>query len=62
MMGLSHDTVVAIAKSFGLFYLIALSIGICIYAFRPRNHNRFERAKNSIFDDEDGPLSEEEPR
>ena len=62
MMGLSHDAVVGIAKSFGLFYLIALSIGICIYTFWPRNHDRFKRAKNSIFDDEDGPSSEEKTR
>lgn len=60
MMGLSHDTVVAIAKSFGLFYLIALSIGICIYAFWPRNHKRFQHAKHAILDESDMPLSEED--
>ncbi|MCF3594173.1 cbb3-type cytochrome c oxidase subunit 3 [Rhodobacteraceae bacterium LMO-12] len=62
MMGLSHDTVVAAAKSFGLFYLIALSICVCLYAFWPRNRDRFEHAKHAIFDDENGPLSAEEPR
>ncbi|MBI6630513.1 cbb3-type cytochrome c oxidase subunit 3 [Pontibaca salina] len=62
MMGLSHDMVVGIAKSFGLFYLIALSIGICLYAFWPRNRSRFNRAKYSILDDENGPLTGEEPR
>lgn len=61
-MGLSHDTVVAVAKSFGLFYLIAMSVVICVYAFRPRNRDRFERAKHSILDDEDGPLSKEAQR
>ena len=60
MMGLSHDTVVGIAKSFGLFYLIVLSIGICVYAFWPRNRDRFRHAKCSILDDEDGPLSRED--
>ncbi len=60
MMGLSHDTVVGFAKSFGLFYLIALSIGICVYVFWPRNRDRFRRAKHSIMDDEDGPLTGED--
>lgn len=62
MTGLSHDTVVGFAKSFGLFYLIAMSIGICIYAFWPRNRGRFDRAKRSILDDEAGPLTGEERR
>ncbi len=62
MMGLSHDTVVAIAKSFGLFYLIAMSVGICVYAFWPRNRARFTHAKHAILEDEDGPLTGEEPR
>ena len=33
-MTLDHDTLVAFSKSFGLFYLIALSIGVLIYAYR----------------------------
>ena len=60
MMGLSHETIVAIAKSFGLFYLIALSIGICVYAFWPRNRARFTHAKRSILEDEDEPLTGED--
>ena len=62
MIGLSHDTVVGIAKSFGLFYLIGLSVIICIYAFWPSNRSRFDRAGRSIMDDEDGPLGPEEQR
>jgi cytochrome c oxidase cbb3-type subunit IV len=54
-MELSHEALVGFAKSFGLFYLIALSLGISVYAFWPRNRERFDRAANSILDDEDGP-------
>jgi cytochrome c oxidase cbb3-type subunit 4 len=54
-MDISHDTMVGIAKTFGLFYLIALSIGIAVYALWPSNRDRFDRAARSIMDDEDGP-------
>jgi cytochrome c oxidase cbb3-type subunit 4 len=54
-MDFDHETLVAFAKSFGLFYLIALSIGIVIFAFWPSNKKRFDRAAQSILDDEDRP-------
>lgn len=54
-MDFDHETLVAFAKSFGLFYLIALSIGIVIVAFWPSNKKRFDRAAQSILDDEDRP-------
>lgn len=54
-MDLSHDFFVGLAKSFGLFWLIALSIGITAYAFWPSLGGRFDKAANSILDDEDGP-------
>lgn len=55
MIDVDHDTLVAFAKSFGLFYLMALSIGVVVYACWPSNKQRFERAAMSILDDEDGP-------
>lgn len=55
MNGWDHDTLVFIAKSWGLFYLIAGAIGVLIYTFWPKNRRNFERAKNSIMNDEDGP-------
>lgn len=55
MMGFDHETLVAFAKSFGLFYLIALSIGVVVYAYWPSNKKRFNRAAESVLDDEDGP-------
>ncbi len=54
-MEISHDVLVGLSKSFGLFYLVALSIGIAVYAFWPSLGKRFDRAAKSILDDEDGP-------
>lgn len=54
-MGFSHEWLVGLSKSFGLFYLIALSIGITVYAFWPAHGKRFDKAAKSILDDEDGP-------
>lgn len=52
---MDHDTVVAFAKSFGLFYLIAMSIGVVVYAFWPSNRQRFDHAARAIVEDEDKP-------
>ena len=60
-MDLSHEWFVGAAKSFGLFYLIALSIGITAYAFWPSLGSRFDRAAKSILDDEDGPADGDGP-
>jgi len=59
-MDLSHDFTVGLAKSFGLFWLIALSIGITAYAFWPSLGKRFDTAAKSILDDEDGPANDPE--
>lgn len=55
-MDLDHNTVVGFSKSFGLFYLIAMSIGVVIYAYWPSKKKQFDHAANSIVsDDEDRP-------
>lgn len=54
-MDFDHGTVVAFAKSWGLFYLIAFSIGVVIYTYWPSNKRRFEQAKRDILDKEDKP-------
>ena len=54
-MSVEHDLLVGISKSFGLFYLIALSIAVLIYTFWPSNKKRFDHAANSILRDEDRP-------
>jgi cytochrome c oxidase cbb3-type subunit 4 len=54
-MDFDHQTFVSLAKSWGLFYLIALSAAVLIYALWPSNRKRFERAKHSILDKDDRP-------
>ena len=54
-MDLSHETLVAFSKSWGLFYLIAFSVGVLIYTFWHSNKRRFDRAKKDILDKDDRP-------
>ena len=54
-MSVEHDLLVEISKSFGLFYLIALSVAVLIYTYWPSNKPRFDRAAKSILDGEDTP-------
>ena len=57
---MSYESLVGFAKSWGLFYLIALSIGVLIYTFWPSNRKRFDRDKKSILDKDDRPGGPEE--
>ena len=50
-----HDTLVLFSKTFGLFYLIALSLGIALYVYWPSNKRRYERAATAILHGEDKP-------
>ncbi len=52
---MDHDTLVAFAKSGGLFYLIAMSAVALVYACWPSNKSRFDKAARDIIDDEDRP-------
>jgi cytochrome c oxidase cbb3-type subunit IV len=54
-MNLDHETLVAFAKTFGLFYLIITFLGTVVYAFWPSKRDEFDRAARSVLDDEDGP-------
>jgi cytochrome c oxidase cbb3-type subunit 4 len=54
-MIITHDTLVWFSKSFGLLYLIALSVAVVAYAYWPRNRQRFDKAAQSILNDEDHP-------
>jgi cytochrome c oxidase cbb3-type subunit 4 len=54
-MELDHSTVVWFSKSFGLFYLIGLSLLVLAYAYWPPNKKQFDRAAESIIRDEDKP-------
>jgi cytochrome c oxidase cbb3-type subunit 4 len=52
-----HDAVVAFAKSWGLFYLIALAVGVIAYAYWPSNRAKHKRAGESILDKDDKPCT-----
>lgn len=54
-MDWGHDAVVFFSKSWGLFYLIALAIGVVVYTFWPSNRTRFKAAKTAILRKEDKP-------
>lgn len=54
-MGIDHEALVVFAKSWGLFYLVALFICVLIYALWPSNRKRFDRAKKSILNKDDRP-------
>ena len=54
-MSLDHDTLVWFSKTFGLLYLVVLSVVILLYAYWPSNKQRFDRAADAILHDEDRP-------
>ena len=54
-MDLEHGSIVAFAKSWGLFYLIGFAVCVLGYTFWPANRKHFDRAKRSILDQEDRP-------
>jgi cytochrome c oxidase cbb3-type subunit 4 len=54
-MAIDHDTFVAAVETWGLLFVIALSVAIAIYAYRPSKKPDFDRAANAILDDEDRP-------
>jgi cytochrome c oxidase cbb3-type subunit IV len=59
-MSLDHDFLVGLSKSFGLFYLLALSAAVLVYAYWPSNKKRFDHAAQSILRDQDR-ASEDRP-
>ncbi|CCW17023.1 Cytochrome c oxidase subunit CcoQ [Sphingobium indicum BiD32] len=54
-MDIGHYTLVGFAKSFGLFYLLALAAAALLYACWPANRTRFDKAARDIIEDEDKP-------
>jgi cytochrome c oxidase cbb3-type subunit 4 len=54
-MIVDHDTLVGFAKSFGLFYLLALSAAVMVYVYWPSNRSRFDHAARSVLHEEDKP-------
>jgi cytochrome c oxidase cbb3-type subunit IV len=54
-MSVAHDFLVGLSKSFGLFFLLAMSAAVLIYVYWPSNKKRFDHAAQSILRDEDKP-------
>ena len=54
-MDVSHDTLVALSKSWGLFYLIAFAAAVVVYTLWPANRARFDAAKKDILEQDDKP-------
>ncbi|MDH2385489.1 cbb3-type cytochrome c oxidase subunit 3 [Bradyrhizobium sp. CER78] len=54
-MIVEHAFLVGFSKSFGLFYLVVLSVAVVLHAMRPSNKKRFDEAARSILRDEAGP-------
>jgi cytochrome c oxidase cbb3-type subunit 4 len=54
-MGIEHESAVWFSKSFGLFYLMALSLAVVVYAYWPSNRKHFDNAAQSILREEDRP-------
>ncbi|SEN56158.1 cytochrome c oxidase cbb3-type subunit 4 [Loktanella fryxellensis] len=52
---MTHDWCVMMSKSFGLFWLVGLSVVTTAHVFWPSPGPRFDTAANSIPDDADEP-------
>jgi cytochrome c oxidase cbb3-type subunit 4 len=52
---MDHHSVVAFAKSYGLFFLIGMAAIALTYACWPANRKRFDKAARDIIEDEDQP-------
>lgn len=50
---IDHETALWLSKSFGLFYLIAMSVAVVVYAFWPANKSKFDLAARAILDNDD---------
>lgn len=55
MIDVQHDSLVAFAKTYGLFFLIGMAAIALIYALWPSNKERFDKAAKDIIEDEDKP-------
>lgn len=54
-MPFDHETLVWFSKSYGLLYLLGLSLAVVLYAYWPSNKDSFDKAATSILESEDKP-------
>jgi len=50
-MEIDHNTLVAFAKSYGLFYMMVFFFIVVFYAYKPSNREKFDSTARSILDD-----------
>lgn len=50
-----HNALIGFSKSFGLFYLMALSVAVLVYTFWPSNKKWFEQASRNVVAEDDRP-------
>ncbi len=54
-MTVTYEELVWFAKTFGLFYFIAMSAIVLLYVYWPSNRREFDRAAASILEKDDRP-------
>ncbi len=52
---MTHDTLVFIAKTFGLMWMMGFFVIVVLMAYRPRRKAAYDRAARSILPDRDTP-------
>ncbi len=50
---MTHEFALWLSKTVGLFYLLAMSVGVLVYVYWPANKDRFDAAARAILDEED---------
>ncbi len=56
-MEFDHNFFVGFAKSYGLFHMMVIFFGAVVYAYWPSNQEKFDRAANSILEEDEGTQS-----
>ena len=54
-MPFDYETLTGFSKSWGLFYLLAMTAGVLVYTFWPKNRQKFDSAKTSVLREDDRP-------
>ncbi len=50
---MDYESIATFSKSWGLVYLVVLFVGACLYAFWPRNKEKFDQAARMPLDEDD---------
>ncbi len=50
---MNYETISTFATSWGLVYLMVLFVGVAVYAFWPRNKDKFDKAARMPLEEDD---------